>query len=103
MINITYGKPYSDDTWEYIITTDNKTVGDFICEVLKDKDEWGYFGIYDSKTISALGNPKCEYSDGRIIGKPLPQEYLNKEIKSVSGSGGWSRSDFLFMVERDEE
>ena len=38
-----------------------------------------------------------------FIGKPLPQEYLNKEIKSVSGSGGWSRSDFLFVVERSEE
>ena len=103
MINVTYGKPYSDDTWDYIITTDNKTVGDFINEVLKNKNEWGYFGIYNSKNNSAFGNPRCEYSDGKIIGEPLSQEYLNKEIKSISGSGGWSRSDYLFVVERSEE
>lgn len=103
MIKIMYGKPYSDDTWDYIITTDNKTVGDFIREVLKDTREWGYFGIYDSKTISAFGNPRCEYECGEIKGEPLPQEYLNKEIKSVSGSGGWSRSDFLFVVDRGDE
>lgn len=102
MINIMYGKHYSDGTWNYIITTDNKTVGDFICEVLKNKREWGYFGIYNSKMNSVFGNPRCEYSYGKIIGEPLPQEYLNKEIKSVSGSGGWSRSDFLFVVKRSE-
>lgn len=98
MINIMYGKPYSDDTWDYIIKTDNKTVGDFIREVLKDEREWGYFGIYNSKKSSVFGDPRCEYGDGKIIGEPLPQEYLNKEIKSVSGSGGWSRSDYLFVV-----
>lgn len=103
MIDIIYGKPHSDDTWDYIIKTDNRTVGDFIREVLKDAREWGYFGIYDSKTSSAFGNPKCEYNFGEIIGEPLPQEYLNKEIKRVSGSGGWSRSDFIFVVERSEE
>lgn len=103
MISVTYGKHYGDDTWDYLITTDNKTVGDFIREVLKNKNEWGYFGIYNSKTISAFGNPRCEYSFGDIIGDPLPQEYLSKEIKSVSGSGGWSRSDYLFVVERNED
>lgn len=103
MIDIMYGKPYSDDTWDYIITTDNKTVGDFIREKLKDKREWGYFGIYNSKKNSAFGSPRCEYSDGKIIGEPLPQGYLEKEIKSVSGNGGWSRSDFLFVVERSEK
>jgi len=103
MINIKYGKPYSDDTWEYIITTDNKTVGDFIREVLKDTHEWGYFYIYDSKKSSVFRNPRCEYSHGKIIGEPLPQEYLSKEIKSVSGSGGWSCSDYFFVIESDED
>ena len=103
MISVMYGKPYGDDTWDYIITTDNKTVGDFIREVLKDKGEWGHFGIYNSKTNSVFGNPRCKYEYGGIIGEPLPQEYLSKEIKSVSGSGGWSRSDYLFVVERSED
>jgi len=103
MINVMYGKQYSDETWDYVITTDNRTVGDFIREVLKDKREWGYFGIYNSKMLSVFGNPKCEYAFGKIIGEPLPQEYFSKEIKSVSGSGGWSRSDYLFVVDGSEE
>lgn len=104
MINIEYGKGYSDDTYEYFVTTDCKTVGDFINEVLMErKSEWGYFGIYDSNVFSAFGNPKCEYRYGEIITEPLPKKFMDKEIKEVFGSGGWSRSDYLFVVDRSEE
>lgn len=100
MIKISYGASRSDDTFEYIITIRKPmTVGEFIKEwITKKQDEWGYFGIYDGKTI--FGKPKCEYSKGKIITDPIPDEYLNAEIDAVSGSGGWSRSDFKFYVER---
>lgn len=105
MINITIGKPYSDMTFDYHVTTDNKTVGEFIDEFLRVcNKEWGYFGIYEKQNrTSVFGNPQCEYSYGKITTDPLPKKYLDKEIIEVQGSGGWSRSDFLFIVDRSDE
>lgn len=97
MIQIKYGKSYGDATCEYLITySDGMTVRDFITEWLQNEREWGYFGIYDGQSI--FGNPRCEYSHGIIKGKPLPKQYLNKKIVKVTGSGGWTRSDFKFTV-----
>ena len=38
-----------------------------------------------------------------ITTDPLPKKYLDKEIIEVQGSGCWSRSDFLFIVDRSDE
>lgn len=103
MIEIEYGKGYSDQTFEYKITIRKPmTVGEFIKEWMTERpDEWGYFGIYDDgRTI--FGNPKCEYSDGKIITDPIPDEYINAEIAEVNGSGGWTRSDFIFKPTKEE-
>lgn len=98
MISIAYGKTGSDETCTYYVTTSQMTVGEFIEEWLAEhQKEWGYFGISDGCSI--FGNPKCEYSHGEIKGEPIPNDYLCKQIKSVTGSGGWSRSDFLFYVD----
>lgn len=103
MIRITYGKPYGDETFEYIIETNCKTVDDFIREWLCScPNEWGYFGI-KSKNNVFFGKPNCEYKHGRIITEPIPSEFLNRKIKRVYGSGGWSRSDFQFEIESEEE
>lgn len=98
MIKIKYGKDSSDATCEYIITISRPmTVGEFIEEWMAKKiDEWGYFGIYDGKSI--FGHPKCEYRCGKIVTEQIPDEYLNAEIEEVFGSGGWSRSDFIFKL-----
>lgn len=102
MIKITYGKRNSDATHEYIIETDCKTVGNFIREWLCFHPvEWGYFGI-KNKNGATFGDPKCEYEYGRITTKPLPIEFLSRKIKCIYGSGGWSRSDFLFEIESEE-
>lgn len=110
MIDIKYGKAYGDETSEYLITySDGMTVGEFIEEWLKNEREWGYFGIYydpkkftleecREKGISLFGYPCCEYAYGKIKGDTLPSEYLDKQIIGVSGSGGWTRSDFMFRV-----
>ncbi len=99
MIEIKYGKEYGDSTSEYFIRTDCQTVGEFIDEWLStEKGECGTFGI-KSKEEPFLGEPKCEYKNGKIISEPLPKRFLNKKIKSVTGSGGWSLSNFIFEVE----
>jgi len=96
-IYISYGKIGSDETARYNITLAKPmTVGEFITEWLTT-GEWGYFGIHKPGAI--FGDPQCEYKQGKIIGKGLPEEYLNKPIKNVYVSGGWSNSDFEFEVE----
>lgn len=100
MINIQYIRSYSDETNEYLVELSRSmTVREFIDEWLETRpDEWGYFGIYDCKSI--FGNPVCEYRYGKIITPILPTNFLESEIKCVHGSGGWTRSDFQFEVER---
>lgn len=101
MIKITYGREYCDCTCEYTITISKPmTVREFIEEWMADGNEWGYFGIYDGETI--FGNPNCEYSHGKIKGDPLPEEWLDRQINRVIGSGGWSRSDFVFELEGEQ-
>lgn len=103
MIKIVYTKSRSDQTFEYgVIIQKPMTVGEFIKEWITTRpNEWGYFGIYDGRTI--FGNPQCEYSNGKIITDPIPDEYLNSEIDAVNGSGGWTRSDFIFKISRGAE
>lgn len=100
MINITYGQDKGDCTCDYFIDTDAVTVRDFIDEwLIRNKGDWGYFGIKNPEKPSIFGEPCCEYRCGQIITEPLPNRLLNKKIKKVTGSGGYSRSDFLFEVE----
>lgn len=98
MINITYGQTCSDETSIYRVDISKPmTVGQFIDEYMAGcPNNWGYFGVRDGESI--FGNPKCEYSHGEIKGKTLPKDILNRNIKKVHGSGGWSRSDFQFEL-----
>lgn len=103
MIKVEYVNSFSDQTFGYkIMIQKPMTVGEFIKEWITTRpDEWGYFGIYDRETI--FGNPKCEYSRGKIITDPIPDEYLNAEIDEVNGSGGWTRSDFIFKTKEKND
>ena len=75
-------------------------VREFIDEILSTyPHEWGYIGIYKERTF--FGEPCCEYKWGELLYK-LPKEYLDKEIESVDGSGGWSRSDYLLHIRGTE-
>lgn len=97
-ITIYYGSMGGDCTSRYYITLKKPmTVDEFINEWLTNEpNEWGSFGIDDGKSI--LGNPRCEYKRGKIVGNSLPDEYLKKKIKEVFGGGGWSCSEFVFKV-----
>lgn len=102
MIRITYiGPTGSDCTGPYYVDISKPMlVGDFIEEYLKEYPrEWGYFGVKDRKTI--FGNPHWEYRYGMLLSKP-DDRWFSRKIKSVTGSGGWSRSDFLFELEEVE-
>lgn len=87
----------SDCTGPYnVIFTKGMTVRQFIDEMLTEHDsEWGYIGIDSPGTI--FGKPCIEYSHGAIK-ESLPDEYLDKVIIDVKGSGGWSRSDFQLVL-----
>ena len=99
-IHITYGSMGSDCTSKYYINfPQGMTVGEFINEQLADESEWGYFGIYDPNQYwFEPGNPCCEYRKGKITSESFTDEILNSVIKKVEGSGGWSRSDFKFVI-----
>lgn len=99
LFKISYGQQGSDSTGPYYITLLREcTVREFINEWLKNKSEWGYFGILPKTGSTIFGNPYCEYKHGKIEGDPLPYDVLNSKIKSVFGDGGWGRSDFLFAI-----
>lgn len=75
------------------------TAREFIDEILTNyKSEWGYIGIYKKGEI--FGYPRCEYSHGELLSL-LPEEYLDRQIEKVSGSGGWSNSDFILHLAKD--
>lgn len=98
------GYERTDGTAIYDISTDNKTVGEFIDELLRTRPyEWGWFGIRNSDfTSTSVGVPyykaKCEYYKGKIISKPLSQKYLLSRFTEVDGSGGYNCSNFDFTI-----
>jgi hypothetical protein len=91
----------SDCTGPYdVIFTEGMTVRQFIDEMLTEhKSEWGYIGI--DKPGSIFGKPCIEYSHGELKGQSMPEEYMDKVITKVKGSGGWSRSDFQLVLEEE--
>lgn len=94
------GGPYGDCTCDYDIKLDKEyTVAEFVKTVLENKpDEWGYIGIWRSKTI--FGDPTCRYDYGKLR-STLPDDILDKKIRSVDASGGWTRMDYLLVLEDD--
>lgn len=98
LFDFLHGKEFGDCTSEYIIQLLREcTVGEFINEWFEIRPkEWGRFSIYDhTGYFNGLGR---DYKIGQIIGPPFPDEVLNAKLLSVSGSGGWTRSDLLFCI-----
>ena len=96
LVNISYGPQGSDCTGPYYNTTKKSfTVRDFVNAVIADTREWGYIGIAAPRAI--FGNPNIEYKYGKLIAN-FPDEILNKQVLELSGSGGWSRSDYILKI-----
>ena len=97
VIDISYGRSGTDCSNEYLISfPKGMTVREFIEEQLKDTSEWGYFGV--KRLVYKPDALCCSYKYGAIESKALPEEVLDSVIIEVTGSGGWSRSDFRFII-----
>ena len=97
LVNISYGPQGSDCTGSYYITPKKSfTVRDFVNAVIADTREWGYIGIAAPR--ATFGNPNIEYKWGELITANFPDEILNKQVLELSGSGGWSRSDYILKI-----
>ena len=92
----------SDCTGPYDVTISlPMTVGEFISELLETyPDEWGYIGIYKENEL--FGYPRCEYRSGKLL-STLPEEYMDMQIESVNGSGGWSCSDYILHIKKEDK
>lgn len=104
-MSIYYGPEAGDCTRPYYITLKRKniTVEEFIFFILSDPDwkhEWGFFDIFTSKKQMPF-RPKyqLEYLRGAAKGNMvIPKKILESTIKHISGSGGWTRSDFDILI-----
>ena len=91
------GEVRGDCTAPYHVELDKEyTVNEFVNTVLTITKEWGYIGIYCRGKI--FGEPKCEYSHGKLL-YALPDNVLNKKVVKVQADGGWSRMDYLLWIE----
>ena len=97
LVNISYGPQGSDCTGSYYITPKKSfTVRDFVNAVIADPEEWGYIGIAAPRTI--FGSPNIKYEWGKLTTANFSDEILNKQVLELSGSGGWSRSDYILKI-----
>ena len=97
LVNISYGPQGSDCTSSYYITPKKSfTVRDFVNAVIADTREWGYIGIAAPRTI--FGSPNIKYEWGKLTTANFSDEILNKQVLELSGSGGWSRSDYILKI-----
>lgn len=95
---------YGDCTMDFDVTTDCKTVGEFIREALA-RNEWGYFKIVDcpndsmwSRSVSHSEVVRIEYKSGGELLTKLP-DYIDKaELLGVRADGGYSRMDYFLFV-----
>lgn len=63
------------------------TLRELISDIL-ERGEWGYIDI------EAPCFYRCEYKGRNVIDSPFPEEILDKEVKRVVASGGYSRMDY---------
>lgn len=73
------------------------TVRDFISEVLARK-EWGSIGIWNPEENPFFGSPAITYRQDVLHGD-FPDEIMDKRIKSATSHGGWSRMDYILVLD----
>jgi len=75
-----------DETAGYEVILDKEyTVESLLKTVVNIKSEWGYFSVKNGSS--------CEYKWGKLVSE-LNNIDLNKKVKEVKASGGWSRMDY---------
>ena len=105
MIDLIYKSgPFGDETSNYNVNTDAKTVGEFIDMVLSERgNEWGEFCIRREDDPFDGSICVCDYSHGKIRRKAKDWDaYRNAKIKSIFANGGWSLMGYDITVEDHE-
>lgn len=107
-ITITYGNEIGDCTRPYYVTLGRSdiTVEEFIKYVMDElKSEWGYIRIYERNIVNPWSaDYEFEYSHGVAkSSEVIPPYVLASCIKTLSGSGGWSRSDWDIIIEGEKQ
>jgi hypothetical protein len=75
-----------DETAGYEVLLDKEyTVKSLLETVVGIKSEWGYFSVKNGSS--------CEYRWGKLLSQ-LNKNDLDKKVKQVKASGGWSRMDY---------
>lgn len=100
------GDERRDCTTPYRVILDKEyTVKEFITTVMINyANEWGYIGIKSDRDVW-FGDPHIEYSHGKILrvasitGIDFP---LEAKVLSVKAEGGWSRMDYILIIQTDE-
>lgn len=96
--------PFGDETSNYTVKTEVKTVGELIEQVIKERSqEWGTFCLED-KNSHAHNICICEYRYGVITRKAKNFDIYSKaKIISVFANGGWSAMSYAVKVEEYEK
>ena len=97
-----YGKDYGDQTREYIIKLyPNNTVRNVIQDIISNPREWGYIELKLGDWKERYYN-RLEYGHSVVINLDKVtywKDKLDKKVISITGSGGWSRSDYQLEIE----
>ena len=104
MFKMIYKQSLGDATDVYDIEFDKSIlVGDFAGYVLQNKtNEWGTIHIRqpgESFIDSLQSSVYLEYQKGNVVSDNLPESICNKKIVSATANGGWSRMDYMLIVD----
>ncbi len=96
------GKMRGDCTAPYVVEMSEKcTVKEFVEYVLEEcQKEWGYIGIFSKGHF--FGNPKIEYSHGKLTTENTLKEVENKVVRRAVANGGWSNMDYILHIEDEK-
>lgn len=92
---------YADATSRYAVEiSKTSTLRGWIKKILSDTHKRGHIGVNSDEPGTFFGKPEVEYRYGNFISDcdemtPL----LDKVVKSADYSGGYSRGDWLFVLE----
>ena len=108
-----HGPVGGDETSEYFIkVNENATVESVINDILSNKGEWGRIGLKPNKNADIreriYGSHSFEYRYGEILTDKMSEDekdfwygIYNRKVIGMTGSGGWSLSDYQLEIENE--